>query len=125
LPPIAYGIISYGPGEIVANNLVVTPVTSWFVGVVSRDTNSGLEANTVIPLTVQRQAYGSDFRAVGIGFGNGTSGGTAAANRTYGMTVGVGPERPYQLIPHRVISHFSHDDDLPVDPTGLVPYFSH
>lgn len=120
-PPLAYGIISYGPGELVASNLVVTPVTSWFVGVVSRDTNSWLEANTIIPLTVQWQDYVWNTRAVGIGFGNGTSGGTAAANRTYGMTVGVGPEMPNQWIPHRVINHFSVNDDLPIDPTGLVP----
>jgi hypothetical protein len=116
----AYGLSTYGPGEIVVNNLVVTPVSYRFTGVVTRDDDGWLEGNTVIPQTVQYQGYGSIARSVGIGFANNTSGGTAAANRTTGMDVGVGPESAYQIAPHRVINHFSTNDVLAIDPVGLV-----
>jgi hypothetical protein len=119
-PCLAQGIITYGPGEIVMNNLVATPVSYRFVGVVSQDNNSWLEGNTVIPMVVQHQSYGSSVRSVGIGFGNGTTGGTAAANRTCGMDVGVGPWQPYQAALHRVLGHFSTNDVLAVDPIGLT-----
>ena len=119
-PYLTQGIITYGPGEIVMNNLVATPVSFRFVGVVSQDSNSWLEGNTVIPRVVQHQSYGSSVRSVGIGFGNGTTGGTAAANRTYGMDVGVGPWQPYQMALHRVLGHFSTNDVLAVDLTGLT-----
>jgi Pectate lyase superfamily protein len=119
-PNLARGIITQGPGETVMNNLVVTPVSYRFVGVVSRGNNGWLEGNTVIPMVVQHQSYASSVRSVGIGFGNSTTGGTAAVNRTYGMDVGVGPEQPYQVVPHTVLGHFSTNDVLSVDPIGLT-----
>ncbi len=116
-----YGIISRGPDEIVADNLIVTPISYWFTGVVSRGDGSWIENNTVIPKSVFHQSYSSIVRSVGIGFGNHTTNGTAAMNRTYGMDVGVGPEQAFQLPSHRVIGHFSTNDVLSVDPNGLTP----
>lgn len=118
--PGANGIISVGPGEIVANNLVVTPLSYWFVGVVTRSDQGWLEGNIVVPKVVQHQSYSAAYRSVGIGFGNATTNGTAVANRTYGMDVGVGPEVPFQLPPHLVISHFSTNDVLSIDPRGVI-----
>lgn len=117
----AYGIISRGPDEKIMNNLVVTPIGYWFTGAVSRGDGSWIENNTIIPRQVMHQTYNSWARSVGIGFGNSTTGGTAAMNRTYGMDVGVGPEQAFQLPSHRVIGHFSTNDVLSVDLNGLTP----
>jgi len=118
--PWAYGIESYGPGEIISKNFIITPSTYRFVGIAVRGEDFWVEANTVIPRQVVRQSYGVTWRSVGIGFGNSTAGSTAVANRTYGMDVGIGPEKPYQITPHRVISHFSTNDVLAIDPRGLM-----
>lgn len=115
----AYGMVSHGPGDTISGNLVVTPESYFFTGITVRGTNSWIEANTVLATNVVRQGYTSNFRSVGIGFGNGSSNNTAAANATYGMDVGIGPEKPYQGVPHRVISHFSTNDVLAIDPIGL------
>jgi hypothetical protein len=117
---LAFGIQSNGPGDILANNLTVTPNAYRFEGVVVRGTNSWLEANIVLPIQVSPQGYSSGFRSVGIGFGSASRANTAVANRTYGMDVGIGPEIPYAAPPHRVISHFSTNDVLAIDPRGLT-----
>jgi hypothetical protein len=119
-PFLAFGIQSNGPGDILANNLTVTPNAYRFEGVVVRGTNSWLEANIVLPIQVSPQGYSSGFRSVGIGFGSASRANTAVANRTYGMDVGIGPEIPYAAPPHRVISHFSTNDVLAIDPRGLT-----
>jgi len=116
----AFGIESRGPGEIIFSNLIITPVSYRFVGVAARSLDFWVEANTVLPMQVIHQSYGSNNRSVGIGFANGTSGCTAVANYTCGMDVGLGPERPYQITPHHVISHFSTNDVLAIDPRGLM-----
>ncbi|HRT08535.1 MAG TPA: glycosyl hydrolase family 28-related protein [Candidatus Paceibacterota bacterium] len=115
----AYGIDSFGPGETISNNLIVTPMSYCFAGIVVRSTNAWIEANTILPLQVVRQGYGTILRAVGIGFGNWARMNTAMANRTYGMEVGIGPEVPHQLVPNRVLSHFSVNDVLAIDPRCL------
>jgi hypothetical protein len=102
------------------NNLIVAPVSQYFKGIVVRGSNSWIEANIVLPQVVFRREYGLFYRSVGIAIGNGAAGATAAANRTYGMDVGIGPEVPYAIVPHRVISHFSTNDVLPIDPRGLT-----
>jgi hypothetical protein len=115
----AYGIDSFGPGETISNNLIVTPLSYCFAGIVVRGTNAWIEANTLLPLQVVRQSYGTILRAVGIGFGNQARMNTAVANRTYGMEVGIGPEIPHQVVPNRVLSHFSINDVLAIDPRCL------
>jgi hypothetical protein len=35
------------------------------------------------------------------------------------MEVGIGPEVPHQLVPNRVLSHFSVNDVLAIDPRCL------
>jgi hypothetical protein len=44
---------------------------------------------------------------------------TSMENHTYGMDVGIGPEIPFDVEPHRVISHFSTQDALSIDPLGV------
>jgi hypothetical protein len=120
-PYYTYGVQSFGPGETIANNLIVTPAGVRFEGVCIRGADAWIEANTVIPGRVVRQSYASNDRSLGIGIGNGSTGSTAAANRTYGLDIGIGPEGAFQTPPHRVISHFSTNDVLAIDPLGLTP----
>jgi hypothetical protein len=120
-PNYAIGILTYGPEDIVVNNLILSPNSFRFAGVRCRGSNSWVEGNTILARTVTHYGYDSPVRAVGIGFGYGTVGGCAVANRTRGFDVGVGPEGSYQVNPHRVITHTSQDDVLPIDPIGLVP----
>jgi hypothetical protein len=117
----AYGVESFGPGEVIADNLIVAPRSYRFVGTTVRTTNAWVEGNTVLPITVVRNSYDTFARSVGVGFGNGSSNNTSAANRTYGMDVGIGPENPFQPALHRVITHHSTNDVLAIDPIGLVP----
>ncbi len=118
--PLAYGIQSHGPGDILADNLIVTPNAYRFVGVAVRGTNSWVEGNTVLAKTARPQSYSSPVRSVGIGFSSASKDNTAAANRTTKMDVGIGPEVPHATPPHRVISHFSTNDVLAIDPRGLT-----
>jgi len=113
------GIVSYGPQDIIANNLIFTPESLRFTGVYVLGADSWVEANTVIAKQIIHQGYGSNARSVGIGIGNPSTGCTAAANRTCGFDVGIGPDA-YQGPPHRVISHFSTNDVLAIDPGGLT-----
>jgi hypothetical protein len=117
----AVGALTYGPGERVINNLIITPLSRTFTGIISYDNNPWIEGNTIIANTVTHYSYDSGTRSIGIAFTWGTTGGTAAANRTRGMDVGVGAAGPYDVVPHRVILHQSRDDVLPVDPLGLLP----
>ena len=117
-----YGIQSAGPEDIISNNLIVTPATYRFIGVYALGADSWIESNTVIARQVVRQSYASNSRSVGIGIGNPSTGTTAVANRTYGFDVGIGPN-PFQSPPHRVISHFSTNDVLAIDPNGLTEDF--
>ena len=114
-----YAVVSNGPKDIISNNLIITPFSSHFIGIYVLGADSWIEANTILPRQVVRQSYGSNDRSVGIGIGNSSTGCTAAANRTYGFDVGIGPNA-YQLPPHRVISHFSTNDVLAIDPRGLL-----
>jgi Pectate lyase superfamily protein/Bacterial TSP3 repeat len=113
------GIFANGPSETISHNLVVAPTPDRVLGVLVAGTNSWIEANTVINMQAANHGYASAGRAVGIALANGSSQNTAVANRTRGMDVGVGPADAYQLWSHRVISHFSTNDVLPIDPRGL------
>jgi hypothetical protein len=115
----SYGVISCGPEDIISNNLIFTPTSTRFIGVSLMGADSWVEANTVIAQQVVRHGYGSNDRSVGIDIGNTSTGITSATNRTCGLDVGIGPD-PYQWVPHRVLSHFSTNDVLAIDPQGLT-----
>jgi hypothetical protein len=114
-----YGIRSYGPGDTISKNLVVMPKSTWAVGISHDGTNAWIKGNTVIARKVERHPYKEFSRSVGIGFANTARFNTAVGNRTYGMDVGIGPSCPSQLIPHRIIGHYSTNDVLAIDPCGL------
>jgi len=121
-PTIAYGIESDGPGELIANNLILAPNSFYFTGIVVRGTNAWIEGNVLRPVRFTHTAYDARYRALGIGIGHNTVGDTAAENRTYGFDVGIGPEWPNDSAPHRVITHYSTNDMMGIDPLGLTPH---
>lgn len=117
-PGRGYGIADYGPGVTLLQNLIVNDSTNGFVGIDVRTTNTWIRGNFILSRQVAHQPYGSSQRSVGIGFWQSTMS-TSIANETYGMDVGIGPEVPYDVVPHRVISHFSSQDTLSIDPLGV------
>ncbi len=116
---VRYGIRSYGPGDTISRNLVLMPKSTWTVGICHDGTNAWIRENTVIARKVERHPYKEFSRSVGIGFANTSLLNTAIGNRTYGMDVGIGPSCPFQQIPHRIIGHYSTNDVLAIDPSGL------
>ncbi len=120
-PGRVYGVQSWGPGDFINQNLIVTPISTRFVGVGIRGKDSWIEGNVVIPAQVVRQSYSASTRSVGIGFHTQASQGVGARNATYGLDVGIGPEIPFQATPHRVLGHSSTNDVLAIDPAGLLP----
>jgi hypothetical protein len=116
-----YGVQSWGPGDVIHDNLIVIPLSTMVVGVATRGTDSWVEDNLVVPETVVRQSYAAADRSVGVGVGNTSTNNTFVRNRTYGFDVGNGPVGAHQAIPRRVISHTSTNDALAIDPIGLLP----
>lgn len=115
-----YGVHSWGPEEIVRNNLVSIPISSRIVGLALRGPSTIVEGNTVIARNVVRNGYDSTLRAVGVGVGNTSLNVVARRNTTYGFDVGMGPIDKFQSIPHYLIDHRSIEDELPIDPRGVI-----
>ncbi len=116
-----YGVQSSEPQDTIRGNLIITPNSTRFKGVAVRGA-SRIEENKVLAMQVRRQWYSSYDRSVGIALGTSTNAATVAANSTYGMDVGLGVEVPAAVNPNEVISHFSTNDILPVDPRVLPGY---
>ena len=116
-----YGVQSWEPQDTIRGNLIITPSSTRFRGVAVRGA-SRIEENKVLAMQVRRQSYLSYDRSVGIALGTSTNAATVAANSTYGMDVGLGVEVPAAVNPNEVISHFSTNDILPVDPRVLSGY---
>jgi hypothetical protein len=120
-PYTAYGIQSWGPEEWVFNNFVVAPVSVSTIGIAMRDRDSYAESNTVLARTVQRNGYSNKIRSVGVGMGNQSANTWSVGNKTFGFDVGVGTIDANQSPPHYVIDHDSTNDDLAIDPRGIIP----
>lgn len=86
----------------------------------ARGPDATISDNTVLARTVTRNGYDSITRSVGIGIGNTSSDAWIKQNTTFGFDIGVGPVDKYQSIPHYVIDHRSIEDELPIDPRGVI-----
>jgi hypothetical protein len=115
-----YGVQSWGPDEIIRHNFVMTPVSTHFMGIAVRGENAWIEENTVVAMEVVRNGYGSPLRSVGIGLANRSKWATVIRNTTCGFDVGTGTIEAYLSSPHYVIDHRSVNDELPVDPRGVL-----
>ena len=116
----SYGIHSWGPDEIIRNNLIIAPTSSRLIGIALRGDNALVENNTILSMNVVRNDYASVFRSVGVGVGNTSKFARCIRNTTYGLDIGVGPVDKFQGIPHYVIDHRSINDTLPIDPRGVL-----
>jgi hypothetical protein len=114
---VRYGVLCYGPGTTISQNLMVRFIAQ-FIGISVRSTNVWVRGNVALSRLISYKAYDSAARSVGVAFYQ-SSDTTSMDNRTYGFDVGIGPEVPYDIVPHRVISHFSVQDQLPIDPLGV------
>jgi hypothetical protein len=114
------GIRLLGDDQYVRNNVIIAPRSEHFVGIAVYGNGALVENNRVMTQEIIRHDYTSSLRALGLGFGNSSQNTVFKGNYTYGMDVGVGPTTPSQSIPHRVISHNSMNDTLPLDPRGLI-----
>ena len=56
----------------------------------------------------------------GVGGVLGADGAVIRHNRTRGFDMGIGPAIPFRVVPHIVSEHISTDDQLSVDPKGLI-----
>jgi hypothetical protein len=116
-----YGVQSWGPDDVIAQNLILSPVSTHFTGVAMHGQGSWAEANIILPIEVKRHTSDDINRSVGGAVGNRSRETTSIDNETAGLDVGNGPLGAYQAVPRRVISHFSTNDGLAVDPRGLTP----
>jgi hypothetical protein len=115
-----YGIHSWGPDEIIRDNLILMPLSSRVVGIALRGRNATVQNNTIVAMNIRRNGYESPIRATGVGVGNSSLDAWIARNTTYGFDIGVGPVDKFQSIPHYVIDHRSLLDELPIDPRGVI-----
>lgn len=115
-----YGVQSWGPEEIIRNNIIFVPLSRKSIGIALRGENAIVENNTIISQEVIRNGYASSNRSVGIGVGNTSMNASIRHNTTYGFDIGVGPADKYQIIPHYVTDHRSIRDELAIDPRGVI-----
>ena len=115
-----YGMQLWGPDLSVTGNLVQVPASQKTIGICPRGDGAFIAGNRVVAGRVVRNGYDSPLRAVGIGVGNTATNVWLRDNHTSGFDVGAGPAEPFQIIPHTMGPHASVNDELAVDPRGVV-----
>ncbi|MCP5536773.1 MAG: hypothetical protein H7A51_11165 [Akkermansiaceae bacterium] len=115
------GVRSWAKDQEISRNIVMAPLSRKFAGIVAYGDGALIQDNWVIAMQVERHDYTSGLRSLGVGIGNSGINTVFEGNRTFGFDVGCGPAGASQSIPHRVISHYSLNDTLPVDPRGVIP----
>jgi len=116
-----YGIYSWAPDQIIQNNKILIPVATHSVGIRIAGENNWVRMNNIKVMDKVVNGYGAQWMSHGIALLFETSAGAVIEdNRTEGFDVGVGPQFVTQIIPHWVRRHQSVDDQLSVDPKGLI-----
>tara|TARA_B110000908_G_scaffold172707_1_gene242204 strand:- start:2208 stop:3731 length:1524 start_codon:yes stop_codon:yes gene_type:complete len=115
------GMILRGGYEHVYDNYISTPISYQFGGIIARDKDSLLERNYVAAMESINNGYWSPKRSVGIAAARTSINVVMKGNYTYGLDIGAGPQAWNQDPPHYVIDHHSFNDQLGVDPVGLLP----
>ena len=119
--PVSHGIFTWAPNPVILDNRISFPISTRTGGIAVGDRNALIFRNVVFADDPVIQGYTSFLRGVGITFVNANSvNARLDENLTRGFDVGVGPSIPFQEVPYRVISHTSLDDQLGIDPIGLV-----
>ncbi len=116
----SYGVQTHANDIYVGHNVIVCPLSRRTVGIALRGSGANVFDNRVIALNKQVNGYSSSQRSLGIHVGNTSFGTYIYRNTTQNFDVGVGPE-PYQSLIHYVEDHTSINDELAIDPRGVVP----
>lgn len=117
------GVRSWASSQLIDNNTIVIPNSRRTFGISVYGKESSIRNNYLHVENSEDHPYDSYYRSVGISHGNQSSLTTVSNNFTNGFNVGVGPATPSQSIPHIVRDHISLDEELPIDPRGLVEEF--
>ncbi|MDB4727023.1 hypothetical protein OAF66_02550, partial [bacterium] len=117
------GVRSWAPSQLIDNNTIIVPNSRRAFGISVYGRDSDIRNNYLHVENSEDHPYDSYYRSVGISHGNQSSLTTVSNNFTNGFNVGVGPATPSQSIPHIVRDHISLDEELPIDPRGLVEEF--
>lgn len=116
-----YSLVTYGPNQRITRNRVFVHRGRRYHGIKIGGNNNFVSNNSVIAGTPGVHGYYDLNRSVGISLhGQDAASSEIRNNRTYGFDVGVGPTIPNTSIPHFVSGHLSSEDQLPVDPKGLI-----
>lgn len=117
------GVRSWAPSQLIENNTIIVPNSRRTLGIGVYGRGANIRNNYLYVEKSEEHPYDSYYRSVGIAHGNQSSLTTISNNFTNGFNVGVGPSTPSQSIPHIVRDHLSLDEELPIDPRGLVEEF--
>lgn len=124
----ANSMILNGAEARITNNRIFVQRGTHYNGIMIGGSNNVVIGNRVYAAEPIINGYADSNRSVGIsllgaGVGVGVPGADGAIirhNYTRGFDVGVGPTIPFGVVPHIVSDHTSNDDQLPVDPRGLI-----
>jgi len=117
----SYGIIIEGPDHSIINNRLNVDKSKQYTGIRLRGADAYVARNKITATEIVVNGYDSPSRAHGISlFGQVSTGAIIDFNYTSGFDVGVGPFIPHEVIGHWVTNHSSFNDQLPVDPRGLI-----
>jgi hypothetical protein len=115
-----YGVFSWAPKGRISENIVLTPYSLRFSGIHTEGKDAAIVRNAVLSSKAAYTSYTSSSRSTGTSIGNFSGNVVFSNNLTSGFDVGVGPVQAHQGIPHYVIEHLSLNDQLPIDPVGLI-----
>lgn len=117
------GVRSWASSQLIDNNTIIVPNSRRTLGIGVYGRGADIRNNYLHVEKSEEHPYDSYYRSVGIAYGNQSSFTTISNNFTNGFNVGVGPSTPSQSIPHIVRDHLSMNEELPIDPRGLVEEF--
>jgi len=114
------GIYSLGSDSWISNNFVAVNRSKKFMGIRLAGNNAYVIRNKIVADIATDQAYGSWEKATGIAIQSGGEGAKIIENVTKNLNTGIGPTIPGAINPHTVIDHTSINDQLAVDPRGVI-----
>lgn len=116
---VTYGVQTHANDIYIVNNEIVCPLSRRSAGIALRGRGARVLDNDIIALVKQVNGYNDSQRSLGVLTGNTSFGTYVYRNTTQNFDIGVGSE-PNQSLIHYVEDHNSIDDELAVDPRGVV-----
>lgn len=116
----SYGIYTTGDEQHISNNRLFALRGTHYIGIRFGGADSLVLGNRVVAGEKITNGYASSHRALGIAVDSGASNARVSTNLTRAFDVGVGPTVPYNPVPYQVYDHTSIDDELAIDPVGLI-----